>query len=210
MKYLHSQLKSPDKKYKHTVLQLLDQWGEELPQIPLSPEVLTHISRLQANVAEGDSTPDLDTRIHGSTWLLTNLVTSPEIRLELVEAGGVEAILENMKIDDTSALPRYSLSILSIVADSNFGRKKILRYRIIEFALNLLQREEAKPLLLFNVARFLEVCAQHQDTGSFLMECGGINTLLKFMETCHEAKQVSPPLRLPHSPTLDDQLETLV
>jgi len=189
MKYLHSQLKSPDKKYKHTVLQLLDQWGEEVPQIPLSPEVLTHISRLLANVAEGDSTPDLDTRIHGSTWLLTNLVTSPEIRLELVEAGGVEAILENIKIDDTSALPRYSFSILSIVADSNFGRKKILRYRIIEYALQLLQREGAKPLLLFNVARFLEVCAQHQDTGSFLMECGGISLLLKFMETCHGVKQ---------------------
>ena len=126
MKYLHSQLKSPDKKYKLTVLQLLDQWGEELPQIPISLEVQTHISRLQACVAAGDPTPCLDTRIQGSTTLLSNLVTSPEIRLELVEAGGVEAILENVKVEDSNALPRYSFSILSIVADSNFGRKKIL------------------------------------------------------------------------------------
>merc|ERR1712063_109028 len=103
------------------------------------------------------------------------------IRLELVEAGGVEAILENMKIDDTSALPRYSLSILSIVSDSNFGRKKIIRYRIIEYACQLLQDSDNMqyPLLLFGVARFLEVCAQHKDTGSFfLQECSGIKTIL--------------------------------
>ena len=123
MKYLHSQLKSPDKNYKSTVLQLLDQWGEELPQIPISPRVQTHINALQQL---NDSVPCLETRITGSTYLLSDLVTSPQIRLELVEAGGIEAIIENIKINN-DRLSRYSFSILSIVADSNFGRKKILR-----------------------------------------------------------------------------------
>ena len=130
MKYLHSQLKSPDKGYKLTVMQLLDLWEEELPQIPISAKVKTHISALQAPINEEESTPCFETRITGSTYLLSDLVTSPEIRLELVEAGGVEAILENIKMHDGNhhRLPRYSFSILSIVADSNFGRKKILRF----------------------------------------------------------------------------------
>eukprot|EP00339_Tiarina_fusa_P014446 CAMPEP_0116998856 /NCGR_PEP_ID=MMETSP0472-20121206/1782_1 /TAXON_ID=693140 ORGANISM="Tiarina fusus, Strain LIS" /NCGR_SAMPLE_ID=MMETSP0472 /ASSEMBLY_ACC=CAM_ASM_000603 /LENGTH=425 /DNA_ID=CAMNT_0004698135 /DNA_START=376 /DNA_END=1653 /DNA_ORIENTATION=- len=189
MKYLHSQLKSPDKNYKLTVMQLLDQWGEELPQIPISAKVKTHMNALQAPINEDDSTPCFETRITGSTYLLSDLVTTPEFRLELVEAGGVEAILENIKHDGNHhRLPRYSFSILSIVADSNFGRKKILRYRIIELALQWLTSDK-DPLLIFSIARFLEVCAQHKDTGAFLIECSGLSTVIKFLGACHSSKQ---------------------
>lgn len=129
MKYLHSQLKSPDKKYKLTVMQLLDQWEEELPQIPISEKVKALITGLQ-NPIDPIEAIDLNTRISGTYFLLTELITSPEICLELVEAGGVEAILDNLKLqeDKEQRLSRYSFSILSIVADSNFGRKKILRF----------------------------------------------------------------------------------
>jgi len=48
------------------------------------------------------------------------------------------------------------------------------------------------PLLLFGVARFLEVCAQHKDTGSFfLQECSGIKTILTFLGLCHDNDQVN-------------------
>jgi len=188
-KYLHSQLKSPDKTYKLTILQLLDQWAEELPQIPISAEVNRWIQSLQATV-DGDSASSLETRIAASDLVLSDLVKSPEKRLEFVEAGGVEAVLENAKLSDPSyRLSRYSFSLLSIVADSNFGRKKILRYRVVEHAVQLLQDKDKPPLFLFSVVRFLEVCAQHKDTGAFFMESAGVATLIAFLEHCHSTKQ---------------------
>jgi len=191
-KYLHSQLKSPDKDYKLTILQLLDQWGEELPQIPLSRKIKDQMQALLARNEDEDSTPNFETRVTASTFLLSDLVKSPEIRLELVEAGGVEAILENAKLNDPSnRLPRYSFALLSMVADSNFGRKKILRYRIIELAIQLLSSENSsnQPLFLFTVSRLLEVCAQHKDTGAFFLECNGVSTVISFLESCHQSKQ---------------------
>ena len=196
-KYLHTQLKSPDKNYKLTILQLLDQWGEELPQIPISSKVQAHIKALQANLDDcEDSQPCYDTRITGSTYLMSDLAKSPEVRLELVEAGGVEAILENAKSKNNQLLPRYSFNLLSIIADSNFGRKKILRYRVIDFAVQLLNDQKSPPLLLFSVARFLEVCAQHKDTGAFLLECSGVSCLLNFLEQSRST--TVPPLSIHH------------
>jgi len=191
LKYLHSQLKSPDKNYKSTVLQLLDQWGEELPQISISQSMKTHVSSLKTCLNDGE--PCLESRITASHNLLSDLVKSTEIRLELVEAQGVEAINDNIRMNGINeSLSNFSFSILSIVSDSNFGRKKIIRYRIIEYACQLLQDSDNMqyPLLLFGVARFLEVCAQHKDTGSFfLQECSGIKTILTFLGLCHDNDQ---------------------
>ena len=126
LKYLHSQLKSPDKNYKSTVLQLLDQWGEELPQISISQSMKTHVSSLKTCLNDGE--PCLESRITASHNLLSDLVKSTEIRLELVEAQGVEAINDNIRMNGINeSLSNFSFSILSIVSDSNFGRKKIIR-----------------------------------------------------------------------------------
>ena len=72
--------------------------------------------------------PDLETRITSSTFFLSDLVKTTEIIYEFVEAGGVEVITENLKINDPNQrLPKYSYSILTILADSNHGRKRILK-----------------------------------------------------------------------------------
>lgn len=78
--------------------------------------------------SEQGTIPDLETRITSSTFFLSDIVKSAEIIYEFVEAGGVEVIAENLKIVDINQrLPKYSYSILTIVVDSNFGRKRILK-----------------------------------------------------------------------------------
>jgi len=117
-----------------------------------------------------------------------------------VEAGGVEAIVENIKLcmaqvavppvkdyhqvsllkraaggvqsdQVDNRLHRYCYQVLSIVADSTFGRKKLLRYRIIEGAFDVLEKsyEVLDVLFIFHVLRFIEVCCQHRDTRQFMM-----------------------------------------
>jgi len=63
------------------------------------------------------------------------------------------------------------------------------RYRVVEHAVQLLQDKDKPPLFLFSVVRFLEVCAQHKDTGAFFMESAGVATLIAFLEHCHSTKQ---------------------
>lgn len=43
LKYLHGQLKTPDRVYKSSVLQLFDLWGEELPKLSISPKIKSQI-----------------------------------------------------------------------------------------------------------------------------------------------------------------------
>lgn len=65
------------------------------------------------------------------------------------------------------------------------------RYRVIELALQLLNSSDKDPLLIFSVARFMEVCSQHKETGAFLIKSGGVSSVIKFLEVCHSTHQVS-------------------
>ena len=44
VEHLYGQLTSRDVKFTMTIMMLLDLWGEELPQIPVSDKVKSHIA----------------------------------------------------------------------------------------------------------------------------------------------------------------------
>jgi hypothetical protein len=99
VEHLYGLLKSCDLKFNMTILLLLDLWGEELPQIPLSDKIKSHIAALQAmkrkeiepeatesmaKSHDDEEIPDIDGRCAASSYLQSDLVTQPELVLELV------------------------------------------------------------------------------------------------------------------------------
>eukprot|EP01094_Clydonella_sp_ATCC50884_P005969 TRINITY_DN1497_c1_g1_i2.p1 TRINITY_DN1497_c1_g1~~TRINITY_DN1497_c1_g1_i2.p1 ORF type:complete len:472 (+),score=143.72 TRINITY_DN1497_c1_g1_i2:163-1578(+) len=177
-----------DQKYKNSILQLLDVWEEELPSIALSERTTNHIAALKAVKMIGDEKgePDIEARTAAASYLLSDLVSHPEIVLELVDGGGVEQITDliSLEPDNGYRLQRYAYQVLSVVANSHFGRKKLIRFRVMSMALDTIGRNvtASDVLYVYHAARFLEVAVQYQDTRQRLLsQLNGVSKVCEFV-----------------------------
>lgn len=177
------QLKSPDRVYTITIVQLLDSWSCAVPKIPISQSVSQVLTSL------GDT--DVSTRSQATSFLLSNLVSQPELVLEFVEGGGIELVVYNESVKGSDhKLSRLSFSVLALVADFHVGRAKLISLRVIERAVQQLGAADF-ALYLFAVARFLEVICQHSETSEHFYALGGAQVLVDFVAKYHDQHLVN-------------------
>eukprot|EP00164_Ancoracysta_twista_P009030 GFYU01013230.1.p1 GENE.GFYU01013230.1~~GFYU01013230.1.p1 ORF type:complete len:828 (-),score=191.80 GFYU01013230.1:101-2584(-) len=177
---IRGQLDTPDRQYTNILLELLDQWGIDLPDIiEPSPTTQGHVRALKSE--------DSDTRAQAMASIQASLVGDRFMVLELVQCGGVQLIVENAMASEASSnkLSQLSFAVLALVADSSVGSKALMQLDLVHMAVTALSAKDS--LYLYSVARFLEVCCQHRELASvFLTSDGPTSVLRLFMKSVNQ------------------------
>merc|ERR1711991_217662 len=71
--------------------------------------------------------PDLNSRADATNYLLSEVQKNTDLAMDLVDAASCEKLLENISLaGPASRLARLSMNTLSIIADTNIGRRRLM------------------------------------------------------------------------------------
>eukprot|EP00299_Pterocystis_sp_00344_P016540 c8294_g1_i3.p1 GENE.c8294_g1_i3~~c8294_g1_i3.p1 ORF type:complete len:817 (-),score=204.76 c8294_g1_i3:255-2705(-) len=179
------QLKSTDLSYTSIILQLMDLLCVTVEgMVPPSPEVTEIIKALEANIATGLSVyPDIQTRSSATGALQAELVRSPFLMLQFIEAGGLKLLWENQSLavgfQDSPEMKLHYLSwdVICMVADTHIGACAIVDLRIVDQAIESFDIS-VNSFQLSRVLRFFEVVAQQRMLAPSFIRLDGLQVLI--------------------------------
>merc|ERR1711991_382059 len=71
--------------------------------------------------------PDLNSRADATNYPLSEVQKNTDLAMDLVDAATCEKLLENISLaGPASRLARLSMNTLSIIADTNIGRRRLM------------------------------------------------------------------------------------
>ncbi|KAJ3427034.1 arf3-interacting protein [Anaeramoeba flamelloides] len=170
------EFESIDPKYVSNLIKLFDLYERELPKrIEPSNEFKKHLTGLKSDNSEN--------RVLATQYLLTDLVSKPQMIQELILTDSLDIIFENEKLNPPDhKLSQLCVDVLVIAVDTFAGREEIIKNRFINRALTQL-RTTNDPLYIFYILRFLEVASQHKNTAEIIVQNDGlkiaVQTVLK-------------------------------
>mmetsp|Transcript_28056 Transcript_28056/g.71514 ORF Transcript_28056/g.71514 Transcript_28056/m.71514 type:complete len:726 (-) Transcript_28056:133-2310(-) len=175
---------SHDLAFRSTIVELLDLWGSDLPQVQPSEKMRHHIA--------GVAGPDRETKTQHTSYLLQALVATPSFALEFVLGNGLEPLFKNMtEAPPSEKLSWVSYAVLAIIVDFNVGRSRILAAGMVENALLAMENTNAAPIYLLHVTRFLEVACQHDNSAQRIAENDGASRMIQFIRRYCDDRQAA-------------------
>jgi hypothetical protein len=118
LKWIKQDLEKPiDAQYMNSILLLLDLWNEDL-----TIKVGAKTKKLLAKIDSTDAT----SRTEGIKECQNILLTNPPFIFELISGGIVEILIDKDLTSKSKFVSIYGVQILTQIADTNYGGRKIL------------------------------------------------------------------------------------
>eukprot|EP00762_Andalucia_godoyi_P007314 ANDGO_01589.mRNA.1 hypothetical protein NAEGRDRAFT_80839 len=168
---LASRLKSgPRSKLSDSLLLLLDEWSTNLDGLVPSEGVRERIQDL--------SFPDLDVMTGCASSLLMSVNLDRILLLQCIHSDVVSILLMSITLrSGEHQLCRLSYALLSLVADTNYGCRKISERKGVQRVVHAMQCGSNSPLLLLSICRFFASCCSHSELASEFHSAGGIRQI---------------------------------